>query len=286
MMSFTKKIVEVRITLTSGTFSGGANTKIIRGLPVKVEISNPGFPAMASAKISISGINQDDLEALTFLAFRPLTYARNNVVSVYAGDEETGLSLAFMGNIVTSVPNYNAAPDVTLEIEAMAGYYAKLLAVPPYTFKGSIPVASILQDICRQAGFVFVNEGETKSALNPYLKGSPIQQIITLANSYNLNIVVNGETVTLKPAQGDTLVISVLNKDSGMIGYPDFTSNGIRVKSEYLPTVNAGNLIKVESIVPKATGLWSVISVNHSLGAHMDNAPWFTTIEANYPGGL
>lgn len=285
-MSFTKKIVEVRITLTSGTLSGGANTKIIGGLPVKAEISNPGLPALSSAKISISGINQEDLEALTFLAFRPLTYAEGNVVSVYAEDEETGMSLAFMGNIVTSVPNYNAAPDVTLEIEAMAGYYAKLLAVPPYTFKGSIPVSSILQEICQKAGFVFVNEGETKSVLNPYLKGSPIQKIITLANNYNLNIVVSGETVTLKPSQGDRQVVSVLNKDSGMIGYPDFTANGIRVKSEYLPTVNVGDLIKVESIVPKATGLWRVISVNHSLGAHMDNAPWFTTIEANYPEGL
>lgn len=285
-MSFTKKIVEVRITLTSGTLSGGANTKIIGGLPVKAEISNPGLPALSSAKISISGINQEDLEALTFLAFRPLTYAEGNVVSVYAEDEETGKSLAFMGNIVTSVPNYNAAPDVTLEIEAMAGYYAKLLAVPPYTFKGSIPVSSILQEICQKARFVFVNEGETKSVLNPYLKGSPIQKIITLANNYNLNIVVSGETVTLKPSQGDRQVVSVLNKDSGMIGYPDFTANGIRVKSEYLPTVNVGDLIKVESIVPKATGLWSVISVNHSLGAHMDNAPWFTTIEANYPEGL
>ncbi|MBS4773137.1 MAG: hypothetical protein KHX55_02540 [Proteobacteria bacterium] len=285
-MSFTKKIVEVRITLTSGTFSGSANTKIIRGLPVKVEISNPGFPAMSSATISISGINQDDLEALTFLAFRPLTYAQGNILSVYGGDEETGLSLAFMGNIVTSVPNYNAAPNVTLEIEAMAGYYAKLLAVPPYTFKGSIPVASVLQDICEQAGLVFVNEGETKSILNPYLKGSPLQKIITLANSYNLNIALTGETVTLKSSQGNNRVVTVLNSNSGMIGYPDFTANGIRVKSEYLPTVNVGDFIKVESAVPKATGLWSIISINHSLGAHMDDAPWFTTIEANYPGGL
>lgn len=285
-MSFTKKIIEVRITLNSGTFSGGANTKVIRGLPVKAAIQRPGFPARDNAKISITGINQEDLEALTFLAFRPMTYAQNNKVSVYAGDEKEGLSLVFMGDIVTSVPNYNAAPDVVLEIDAMAGYYAGLLAVPPYTFKGSIPVSSILQEICQKARFVFVNEGETKSVLNPYLKGSPIQKIITLANNYNLNIVVSGETVTLKPSQGDRQVVSVLNKDSGMIGYPDFTANGIRVKSEYLPTVNVGDLIKVESIVPKATGLWSVISVNHSLGAHMDNAPWFTTIEANYPEGL
>lgn len=285
-MSFTQKIIEVRITLTSGTFSTGANTKIIRGLPVKAEINNPGFPAMSSAKISISGISQEDLEALTFLAFRPLTYAQGNVVSIYAGDDESGLSLAFMGNIITSVPNYNAAPDVTLEVEAMAGYYAKLLAVPPYTFKGSIPVASILQEICQQAGFTFVNEGETKSALNPYLKGSPLQKIITLANNYNLNIIVNGETVTLKPSQGGNQVVAVINKDTGLIGYPDFTANGVRVKAEYLPAISNGNLIKVESLVPKATGLWSVISVNHSLGAYMDNAPWFTTIEANYPGGV
>lgn len=285
-MSFTKKIIEVRITLTSGTFTGGANTKVIRGLPVKVEIQRPGFPARDNAKISITGINQEDLDALTFLAFRPLTFAQNNKVSIFAGDEKEGMSLAFMGDIVTSVPNYNAAPDVVLEIEAMAGYYAGLLAVPPYTFKGSIPAASVLEQVCNEAGFVFVNEGETKSILNPYLKGSPVQKIISLANSYDLNIVLNGETLTLKTAEGNTQVVAVLSSSSGMIGYPDFTSNGIKVKSEFLPQVQVGNQIEVKSIVPKASGRWNITSLSHSLGAHMDNAPWFTTIDAIYPEGL
>lgn len=285
-MSFTKKIIEVRITLTSGTFSGGANTKIIRGLPVKVAISRPGFPGRDNAKITIKGIHQSDIEALTFLAFRPLEYARNNHVAVFAGDEASGLSLVFAGDIITSVPNYNAAPDVELTIDAMAGYYAGLLAVPPYTFKGSIPAASVLAQICEQAGFVFINEGETKSVLNPYLKGSPVNKIITLANSYNLNIVLNGETVVLRPEDGNRKVLAVLNRNSGLIGYPDFTANGIKVKSEFLPTVEVGNCIKVESIVPKATGIWNVISLNHSLGAFEDNAPWETEIDAIYPGGL
>lgn len=285
-MSFTKKIIEVRITLTSGTFSGGANTKVIRGLPIKAEIQRPGFPGRDNAKISIVGINQQDLEALTFLAFRPMTYAQNNKVSIYAGDEKEGMSLIFMGDIITSIPNYNAAPDVALEIDAMAGYYAGLLAVPPYTFKGSIPAASVLEQICNEAGFVFVNEGESKSVLNPYLKGSPVQKIISLANSYNLNIVLDGETLTLKPADGNMQTIAILSATTGMIGYPDFTSNGIRVKAEFLPQVNVGNQIEVESIVPKASGRWNIISLSHSLGAYIDNAPWFTTIEAIYPVGL
>lgn len=285
-MSFTKKIIEVRITLTSGTFASGANTKIIRDLPVKAEIQCPGFPARDNAKISITGITQEDLEALTFLAFRPLTFAQNNKVSVYAGDEKEGVSLVFMGDIVTSAPNYNAAPDVVLEIDAMAGYYAGLLAVPPYTFKGSIPAASVLEQICKEAGFIFVNTGETKSVLNPYLKGSPVQKIISLANSYDLNIVLDGETLTLKPAGGNTQTIAILDASSGMVGYPDFTSNGIKVKSGFLPQVQVGNLIEVKSIVPKASGRWQIVSLGHSLGVHMDNAPWFTTIDAIYPVGL
>ncbi|MBR1903936.1 MAG: hypothetical protein IJ824_02010, partial [Alphaproteobacteria bacterium] len=190
-MSFTEKRIETRIKLNVGKYKSGDNVKIITGLPTEVNVSQAGFPSLDQAKISIFGINQADLESLTFLSFKTLYYNRNEI-EVYAGDDE-GMSLFFLVDIINSKPDYNGAPDVPLVIDAISGYYQGLSAVPPYTFKGSIPTSTIIEQLCAEMDYAFVNEGETKQAVNPYLKGSPIQKIRQLAKSYNLDVNITGK---------------------------------------------------------------------------------------------
>ena len=283
-MSFTEKKIETRIKLNIGAYKSGDNVKIITGLPTEVNISQAGFPSLDQAKISIFGINQEDLESLTFLSFKTLYYTRNEI-EVYAGDDE-GMSLVFQGDIINSKPDYNSAPDVPLVIDAISGYYQGLSAVPPYTFKGSIPTSNIIEELCQQMGYTFVNEGETKKAVNPYLKGSPIQKIMQLAKSYNLDVNLTGKTVTLRKSDGNRRLIASINKDSGLIGYPEFTNMGLKLNCEFMPELKIGDEIEVKSIVPKASGRWRIFSLNHSIGVHLDGAPWETSIECIYPVGL
>lgn len=283
-MSFTEKRIETRIKLNVGKYKSGDNVKIITGLPTEVNISQAGFPSLDQAKISIFGINQADLESLTFLSFKTLYYNRNEI-EVYAGDEE-GMSLVFQGDIINSKPDYNGAPDVPLVIDAISGYYQGLSAVPPYTFKGSIPTSTIIEQLCTEMDYAFVNEGETKQAVNPYLKGSPIQKIRQLAKSYNLDVNITGKTVTLRKSDGNRKIIAAINKDSGLIGYPEFTNMGIKLRCEFMPELKIGDEIEVKSIVPKASGRWRIFSLNHSIGMHLDGAPWETSIECLYPLGL
>lgn len=283
-MAFTKKIIEIRIQLIKGEFSNHTDTIIIRDLPSQVDIGKAGLPARDTAKINLYGLRQEDLEALTFLNFRTLQ-VNYNKIAVFAGDEATGMSLAYSGEIINSAPNYNSAPDVYLDIDALSGYYSGMLAVPPYTFKGSIPASTILSDLCKQMGYTFINEGCTKAVLNPYLKGSPIQKIIQLAKDYKLDLTLSDETVRLRKDEGTRKVRAVLADNSSLIGYPEFSSNGIRCRSEFLPQLEIGDWVEVQSIVPKASGIWSVISTHSSIGVLMDNAPWRTEIEAVYVAG-
>ena len=283
-MSFTEKRIETRIKLNVGKYKSGDNVKIITGLPTEVNVSQAGFPSLDQAKISIFGINQADLESLTFLSFKTLYYNRNEI-EVYAGDDE-GMSLVFQGDIINSKPDYNGAPDVPLVIDAISGYYQGLSAVPPYTFKGSIPTSTIIEQLCAEMDYAFVNEGETKQAVNPYLKGSPIQKIRQLAKSYNLDVNITGKTVTLRKSDGNRKIIAAINKDSGLIGYPEFTNMGIKLRCEFMPELKIGDEIEVKSIVPKASGRWRIFSLNHSIGVHLDGAPWETSIECLYPLGL
>lgn len=283
-MSFTRKFIEIHITLSKGTFSNNTTTKIIRDLPMVVEIERVGLPARDIAKVSVFGIKQEDLEALTFLNFKKLQVERN-ILQVYAGDEKEGLSLAFMGEISNASAHYNQGADVPLEIEAMGGYYAAMLPLPPYTFKGSILAADIVKELAGKIRYTFIDEGETKSVLNPYLRGSAFQQLAELSKNINLDLIISNGVVKLKKSDASTKIAAVISKDTSLIGYPSFTHNGVQVKCEFLPTLELKDKISIKSLVPKASGIWQVVSLHHQLTFNVPEGSWFTKIGAAYVEG-
>ena len=281
-MSFDQKRIEVHMTLQQGSFSAGGNTKIIKGLPVTIDVNKGGFPSRDSAKVRIYGMRQSDMEALTFLSFRPFESTRS-IISVYAGtDKEMGL--VFMGDVTGSKPVFDSAPNVFLEVEAMSGYYAGLVAEAPYTFKGDVPVSTVLSDLCGKIDCSFVNEnGESVSIKNPCLEGTVIQQIMQLARECKLNLVLDGEKLIWRKDKGGK-VICVLSDKSGMFNYPSFNNNGLSAKCEYLPCM-LGDTIQVKSIVPRATGYWKITGISHSLGYLITDAPWMTSLECVWGEG-
>lgn len=152
--SFTKKLLEAHITLAEGGFNTatgqGANTKIIR-LGMDVDIQKPGGKEKNKAKVKIFNMPLADMETLTTLAFKPLQASKNRI-AVYAGDEEHGMSLAFSGDIVSAVPNFNAAPDPSFDVECITGYVASITPVPPLTAQGAQDVATLMQGLAKQWG--------------------------------------------------------------------------------------------------------------------------------------
>lgn len=275
-MSFTEKKIEVRILLQQNTFSSGGNLKIIKELPVTIDVNKGGFPSRDSAKIRIYGMLQSDMESLTFLSFRPLESNKSSI-SVYAGDDDD-MSLVFMGDVTSAKPVFDSAPNVFMEFEAMSGYYAGLVAVQPYTFKGDVPISTILLELCNKAGYSFVNKNfGTLSAKNPCLEGTVIQQIIQLAKEYKLNLILDGERLIWREKEGGQ-VKRILSDNSGMFSYPSFNNNGLSVRCEFMDCL-LGDTIQVKSIVPRSSGLWKIIGISHSLGYLLTDAPWQTSLE-------
>lgn len=287
-MSFSQKKIEIHIVLANGTFSNGSNTKIIRNLPCRVQVQCAGLPMKDQASVLIYGLKKEDLDALTWLVWNPLSVNRNQI-GIYAGDEnDINPPLVFAGEIQSSVPEYNTAPDISLNITAITGYYSGMLAMSPYSFKGSIPIASILEELAGKIGYSFVNNGNLQEVKNPYLKGTPIQQIIELQRNTGANIQIKGEQIILNSNSGNnSLFKTVISPQNGMVEYPTPTPQGFRVQTLFLPTVNVADIIQIEnSVVSKANGNWSVIGITHNLGCMMDNAPWFTELDVGIAQGF
>ena len=277
---FTKKKIRLEITLQYGKFGNGTNTVVIEDLPMSVSIKKEGFPSMKTAKIFVTGLSSELMEALTFLNYRILTINRN-YISIYAGDE-SGMSLAFAGEISLARPNFNNAPSVRMEFEAFTGYSSRMVAAPPLSLKGNIPVSDICSQIANKMGFNFVNDGVNKIAKNPRLSGSDMNKLINLAKDYNIGITVDDGTVRIfNKGASDRVMLSV-SDENGLIGYPSFEQNGISCSVEYTPNVRLWDKFEIQTVLSKASGQWFIQSIEHRLDANIQGGLWQTDLKGSY----
>ena len=277
---FTKKKIRLEITLQYGKFGNGTNTVTIEDLPISVSIKKEGFPSMNTAKIFVTGLSSDLMEALTFLNYRVLTINRN-YISIYAGDD-SGMSLVFSGEISLAKPNFNNAPSVRMEFEAFTGYSSRVVAAPPLSIKGNIPVSDICAKIASEMGFTFVNDGVDKIAKNPRLSGSNMNKLINLAKDYNIGITVDDGSVRIFNKGSSERIMLSVSDENGLIGYPSFEQNGISCSVEYTPNVRLWDKFEIKTVLSKASGEWFIQSIEHRLDANIQGGLWQTDLKGSY----
>ena len=290
-MSYSQKILEVRVTLAEGNFptssAQGANTKIMR-LAADVKVSKPGGEEKPSATIRLYNVPLPDMEAMTLLAFKPLGNSKN-VVSVYAGDS-SGLSLAFSGDITAAVPDFSSSPEPAFVITAVTGYQASIKAVKPYTARGEQDVPTVMERLAKSMGFTFLNRGAAAKLRNIALMGGPMEQARALAAAARMELVLDDGEMVLAPRNAlrvddNTGNTPVWSAGTGLLGYPAFDNAGIVAKGIYEPRLLLGGPLRIISTVPRATGLWKVTSLEHHLQAQMAHGGvWESTVKAAFVG--
>lgn len=284
--SFTLKTIRLVITLGKGNFSEGGNTKTIEGLACEVSVTKPGLPEKNSASIKVWGLKYDDMAQLTMLSFRPLELQRN-LISIFAGDKGSTLSLVFSGHVIRASADFNSSPDVVMQFEADTGTYGQQIAEPVLTVNGASSVDALFSNFAASAGFGFKNEGVTTSVKNIWVPGSPVNKAEKLAKDLDIELLLDDDTMIIMPAgqarKGNAVL---LNKDSGLIGYPTFNQDGISCRCIYNPDLIYGGAVKIESIVPRASGTWRITKLMHNLSAYVPSGGnWESQIEAQYYAG-
>ena len=283
--SFSIKSIRLEITLGKGNFSEGGNTKIIEGLACQINVKKPGLPEKNSATAQVWGLKYEDMSELTMLSFKPLE-SQHNLISIFAGEKDQVLSLVFSGEITSAYADFNAAPDVVMNFEASSGSYPKQIAAGPVTTKGEAQADKLFAQFSREAGYSFDNQGVTASVQNAWFPGSPIDKITKLARDVGCELIIDdGEVITMPAGASRSGNAVLLSATTGLIGYPTFNQDGIVCKCIYNPDLRYGGLIKVESIVPRASGAWRITNLTHDISAYTpDGGPWESTVEAAFNG--
>lgn len=290
MSSFTKKRLEARLTLAEGGFNPAtgeaANTKVVR-LGMDAEISKPGGKEKPKCSLKIYNLPLDDMQVLTTLAFDPLA-VKNNRLTLLAGDENA-MTQVFVGDITSAVPRFAADASSVFEVTAMTGYVASVTPAKTLTAAGAQDVATLLQGLATQMGFAFVNRGVSVTVRNLALMGGPMEQARQLAEEARIDLILDDGEMIAAPrgelrqddAEGST---PVLRDRSGLIGFPGFDAKGVVGRCLFEPRLLLGGPVRIESMVPKASGLWRVTSVTHKLQANYGGASaWETGFNATYP---
>lgn len=281
--SFVNRALKMVISLYEGEFEDGSNTKEITDLAMTCTIQKLALPEGGKASAEITGLPLSDMEALTTLAFDPL-YVKNNIISIYAGDYVAD-SLVFQGTITKAGADFNSAPDVKFKLEAAIGYFGRMTAQGPTAIHGAQPASAFIKGQVEQAGFRFTNQGVSTQISDCVFQGSPIQQAQACASQIGAELVLDDGEAVLMPSggsrEGNTVV---LGKDSGLLGYPTITQNGVEMKAIFNPAFRFGGLVQLETIVPKASGTWKIVKLTHKLSANMPNdGSWESQITGYYP---
>ena len=289
-----ERALNVTFQLGAGSFTEapGKNAVVLSGLRISAQISNSGTIG-AAAQLRVWGMRDSQMAQLSTLGLRiPYLQAKQNYVTIAAGDKgASSLPTVFRGVIYSAYQDFDAMPEVFFNVMSNTTYYDQLAAVQPTSFAGDADVATIMQNLANQMGRPFHNWGVTATLANPYFSGSAYDQARKVQQAANINMNFDPATGALEiwPRDGTrnpSSQIPVISPDTGLIGYPSYTENGIVVRSVYNPNVIFGSKIKVVSDLPRASGIRVVREITYNLESELPGGQWTMTMQCYDPGAV
>ena len=283
MGSFTNKTIQVVMAMAEGVFQNGANQITVEGLPTTVDIQKQGGDERPSCTVTIGNLNIDVVKQLTTLSFRPLQRFKNQI-TVNAGEVGKQLQTIFIGDFENAYGEFQNAPTMNLMVKAIAAQHGALMATPATSVDGTEQVAKLMEQWAVEAGCTLENKGVNASVKNVVYRGSPVDKAKTLARDVGIDLIIDDGKFIITPngqaVDGNAVLI---DPKHGLLGYPAFSNDGIEFNMIFDPNVKIGGLVKIESVVPRASGIWKVTKITTKLEAYVPNGgSWNSSISATW----
>lgn len=286
-MAFAQRIIDLRFILGKGDFGfAESDTVDIKGLRVSASITKAGTVSNADCELRVWGMPLELMDKLTIL--NKLAYGEqiDNTVVVSAGDHINGVSVVFQGTIQEAWAEGRNPPDVMFYVRATSGMFRAMQPIPPTSYSGSVEASIALRGLAEQMGLQLVNDGVTGQIRNPYWPGTAKQQLEKMCHALDCIPHVDDVTHTLHvwPRGGSKSEQAVLlSAETGLVGYPTYTQNGLAARSMYNPNLSFGRKVNVQSQFKPASGEWVVAAISHNLDSIIPDGEWFTEIQCSLP---
>lgn len=268
------RVLKVIITLQD------AGKKVeIEGLRISVKCDKYSNEISNNATISIDNIAKPlrDKLASNGTPFARQREQKLNTIEVLAGRGDK-LSSVYVGDIWFVTPGQ--PPDFLTVIEAKTASFDKTLITATEE-----PPTSTIQNISKRVadtlGLNLQNEADQTEIINYQYVGSSIDEVENINRLGMVDAYIDDKTLVIKNKNKPLSMESILiNKDTGMIGVPEFTDFGVKVRVLFERAYKIGQSMKLESIIyPATNGTYTIFKIDYDLN-NRDNA-WYALIEAN-----
>ena len=247
---------------------------------VEVNIQEAGGVFKDTCNVAIYGLSIESLNAICFTWWDAIRKVdTRNKVEIIVDD-----TVIFQGDTYFISADFSNTPDVCLRITGVVGYAISSIMLPNKDYTGWY-ISNAFEDLGKQVGMkVLISQNVTGICPRLVLSGSLENRIKTIGKALNLDVNLTCGYIIVKKhdeampmfkgASGTTATpTTVINKDTGMIGYPSFNNFGVNFSTIFDPYIKTSQVVRIESIVPKVTGEYIIIS-KQSLLSSLPNGQW------------
>lgn len=202
---------------------------------------------------------------------------------VEAGRVSTGVARLFYGDITSS--QITQPPDIGLTLRFQTGAHKKGLVVARQGREVE-PLSSLAHTVAKDLGTSLTFEATDRQIANYSFSGAAAGQVDALASAGGVDVFIDDTVLIVKDAgKGLKNRVRVLNKNTGMIGVPEFTERGLKVKFLIDASTVLGGTLDVESeLNPAVNGRYTVYSLDFEVATREE--PFYYVAECRRPGQI
>lgn len=185
---------------------------------------------------------------------------------VEAGRVSYGLARIYEGIIASVVPSQ--PPDITVTLKALTANDKKSEVIAR-SQPGQTSLGQIARQVAQDLNVSLIFEASDKRIGNYNYSGGALKQVDKLGEVGQVDAYVDDNTLVVKErARPLVNQIRVLNIDTGLIGIPEITEHGIKVKYLLDNTSVLGGALRVQSqIYPAVNGDYAIYKLGFDIAS-------------------
>ena len=266
MSTFDDRIVKVTIDI-------GSKKKTFTNLQMTATGTRYANALKNEAEIELYNLTKEDRDYI-LTETSPLNLNRKpKSVVIEAGRKSYGASVIYTGNVVQS--KVSQPPDIKLHLKCQTGYFYNNSILSNYYLK-NVDLYQIAKNTASNINTVLNFQAQNQLVKNFSFYGGAIHQVDALGKTGNISAYVDNNQLivkeNVKPLIGPTKIVS---KETGMIGIPDLTEQGIKVKYFIDNFSKVGAAIQVKSFIdPAANGVYVIYKLGFDIASRDTNFYW------------
>jgi Baseplate hub gp41 len=266
MSQFDNRIFKVELTY------GTTKLTLDGGLWITAQGSKYLDATQNECTIQIANLKKETRDQLATNLTRYNLNSSRKSVKLYAGRMSTGLFLLYSGDIIECSPSQPPNIVTTIKAKSLQWFKYNILAQAQ---NASAPMSQLGNAIGTSLGIPVHFEATDRNVSNWSYNGSAAKQIDKLNSLGGIDAFEDNGTLYIKDAGTPLKDVShVLSMDSGMIGLPEITEYGVRVRMLLTPGIRLGGQLTLKSLMnPSLNGNYSIYQLGFDIASR--EAPFY-----------